>query len=312
MKKKKDSMTIMIVPHSDKKTLSFFLDSKKISIVKYGVIFSLFLIVLLTFNLIRYINLIKSENYKLLQENENYKEMEHKIKEYNQQKKQLEDKINEVEKKLSKIEELEGKLNQVLKDSTFKIQDYGLTQQKTMGLSSRGDINRGELLLILNDLNEKLEEKEKNLINLSEALMEMKERVDSIPGLWPVQGEITSDFGYRKNPFGRGREFHDGVDISAAYGTKIKAAANGVVVFAGYKAGYGYTVIINHNNGIQTMYSHASKILVRKGQKVLKGQDIAAVGSTGRSTGAHLHFSILHNGRFIDPLTYIKKQSYQD
>ncbi|MGB9840580.1 peptidoglycan DD-metalloendopeptidase family protein [Thermovenabulum sp.] len=312
MKKKKDSMTIMIVPHSDKKTLSFFLDSKKISIVKYGVIFSLFLILFLTFNLIRYINLIKSENYKLLQENQNYKEMEHKIKEYNQQKKQLEDKINEVEKKLSKIEELEGKLNQVLKDNTFKIQDYGLLQQKTTGLSSRGDINRGELLLVLNDLNEKLAEKEKNLKNLSEALMELKERVDSIPGLWPVQGEITSYFGYRKNPFGRGREFHDGIDISAAYGTKIKAAANGVVIFAGYKAGYGYTVIINHNNGIQTMYSHASKILVRKGQKVLKGQDIAAVGSTGRSTGAHLHFSLLHNGRFIDPLTYIKKQSDQD
>ncbi|MGB9819258.1 MAG: peptidoglycan DD-metalloendopeptidase family protein [Thermovenabulum sp.] len=300
-------MTIMIIPHSDKKTVSFFLDSRKIKTIKYAFLLFVLIIFIGGFHFFRYLNTLKAENYKLLERNKKYADMEDKIKEYNQQKKQLEEKIIEMEEKIARIEELENKLNKLIKENTFNVEVNTLLTKKSSSLSSRGDVNREELLTKLKDLDEKLGEKENNLKNLSKALIQLQDKINSIPDIMPVQGEITSHFGYRKSPFGKGKEFHDGIDISAPYGTEIKAAANGIVTFAGYKPGYGYTVILNHSNGIETAYSHVSKIIVRKGQKVSKGQAIALIGSSGRSTGPHLHFSVIHNGRLKNPLEYINK-----
>lgn len=116
----------------------------------------------------------------------------------------------------------------------------------------------------------------------------------------PSRGVVTSRFGYR---WGR---MHEGVDIAASTGTPIYAAASGRVIFAGWKSGYGKCVIINHGNGYQTVYGHASTIYVRSGQYINKGERIAAVGSTGRSTGPHLHFEVRKNGIPQNPLKYIK------
>lgn len=115
----------------------------------------------------------------------------------------------------------------------------------------------------------------------------------------PVSGILTSRYGYR---WGR---THTGIDIGAHSGTPIKAAASGTVSFSGWKGSLGYLVVISHGNGIQTYYGHCSKLLVSAGEKVSTGQVIAKVGSTGRSTGAHLHFEIRVNGSSLNPLGYV-------
>ena len=121
----------------------------------------------------------------------------------------------------------------------------------------------------------------------------------------PLSGTITSRFGGRKSPGGIGSTNHKGLDIAAKRGTTIKAAASGTVKFAGYKGSLGNLVIIDHGNGIQTYYGHSSKIYVKKGQKVLAGEKIAAVGSTGAATGPHLHFEIHIKGKVVNPQNYL-------
>lgn len=116
---------------------------------------------------------------------------------------------------------------------------------------------------------------------------------------WPVNGTITSRFGPR------GRELHRGVDIGAPYGKTVKAAKGGVVTLSNWYARYGQTVIIRHPDGTETLYAHASRLLVSAGEQVAEGQPIALVGSSGRSTGPHLHFEIRLNGRAVNPLAYL-------
>lgn len=117
---------------------------------------------------------------------------------------------------------------------------------------------------------------------------------------WPVQGRISSRFGQR---WGR---MHEGVDIAVSSGTPVRAAAAGKVTFAGWNGAYGYLVKISHGNGVETRYAHNSKILVKVGQAVSSGQVLARSGSTGRSTGPHVHFEIRLNGKAYNPLNYLR------
>ena len=117
----------------------------------------------------------------------------------------------------------------------------------------------------------------------------------------PIQGTITSRFGSRS------RGLHTGLDVATSSGTPIKAAASGVVSYAGYKGSYGYLVVIDHGDGIQTYYAHCSKIYVSAGDSVSQGQVISAVGSTGNSTGPHLHLEIRVNGEPVNPQNYLYK-----
>jgi murein DD-endopeptidase MepM/ murein hydrolase activator NlpD len=117
---------------------------------------------------------------------------------------------------------------------------------------------------------------------------------------------ITSDFGYRRDPMGRGTRMHEGQDFAGAYGSPILATGDGVVIHAGWESGYGQLVSIRHEFGIETRYGHMSKIRVVKGQKVSRGDRIGDMGSTGRSTGTHLHYEIRIGARAINPMTYIK------
>ena len=121
----------------------------------------------------------------------------------------------------------------------------------------------------------------------------------------PLSGTITSRFGGRRSPGGIGSTNHKGLDISSKRGTTIKAAAGGVVKFAGYKGSLGNLVIIDHGNGMQTYYGHSSKLYVKKGQKVNAGDKIASVGSTGAATGPHLHFEVHIKGCVVNPQNYV-------
>jgi len=123
------------------------------------------------------------------------------------------------------------------------------------------------------------------------------------PGMfsWPVTGTITSPFGWRTNPFGGGPEFHQGLDIAAPTGTTVMAAAAGTVIMAQWYGGYGNYILIDHGGGYSTGYGHLSAIYVSTGQSVARGQAIGAVGSTGQSTGPHLHFEVRIAGKPVDP-----------
>lgn len=126
------------------------------------------------------------------------------------------------------------------------------------------------------------------------------------PGRLPIASrQITSEFGVRVDPFTRRPARHTGLDFLAPRNTPITAAGGGRVTFAGYRPEYGNTVEIEHGEGLATRYAHASRLLVRRGQVVLPGQQIAIIGSTGRSTGTHLHFEVLRNGRPVEPRDYL-------
>lgn len=123
---------------------------------------------------------------------------------------------------------------------------------------------------------------------------------------WPLIGQISSQYGWRRSPFGTRRVFHDGLDIRAPRGRSIHAAADGKVVHSGWMGGYGYTIVLAHPNGVSTLYGHCSSLVAKKGETVRSGQVIAKVGSTGRSTGNHLHFEVRVKGTTQNPLKYLK------
>ena len=123
--------------------------------------------------------------------------------------------------------------------------------------------------------------------------------------LLPIIAEITSNYGWRTHPVLGYERFHAGVDFGADYGTPIHAAEQGTVIFAGWYGGYGNAVIVDHGGTITTLYAHASELYVQEGQTVTRGQAIAAVGSTGLSTGPHLHFEVRRNGEPTDPMSFL-------
>jgi murein DD-endopeptidase MepM/ murein hydrolase activator NlpD len=128
----------------------------------------------------------------------------------------------------------------------------------------------------------------------------------NFPSIWPVIGPLRSGVGMRSNPFGGSSiEFHKGQDIAAPTGTPVSATADGVVVVAGWVRGYGNGIYIDHGNGISTRYGHLSRIDVVVGQTIKQGQHLGLVGSTGRSTGPHLHYEVRINGQATNPLNYL-------
>lgn len=132
------------------------------------------------------------------------------------------------------------------------------------------------------------------------------------PGMWPVAGEISSRFGWRESPYGRGTKRHTGLDIMAEYGTPVRVSAPGVIVFAGRDSGgYGTTVVVDHGGDVQTLYGHLSGLYVSEGDRVRGGTAIGAVGSSGRATGVHLHYEVRVGNVPVDPLRYLKNQAPQ-
>ncbi|HKQ30026.1 MAG TPA: M23 family metallopeptidase [Burkholderiales bacterium] len=144
------------------------------------------------------------------------------------------------------------------------------------------------------------------LMALESAMIDRKLTEAVTPAGWPVQGGwVSSGFGTRMDPFTGHQAVHEGVDIAARLGGPVFAMGEGVVSFAGEKPGYGMLVEVTHESGLTTRYSHCSATLVKEGDKVMRGQEIAKVGTTGRSTGPHLHFEVIRNGQPVNPIAYL-------
>ena len=152
----------------------------------------------------------------------------------------------------------------------------------------------------------------KSLFTSWKKLDNIAESAIAVPSDKPVKtAEFTSGYGTRTDPFRGGAARHQGIDLAAAYGTPIYATADGVVTDAGYNnGGYGNLVKIDHGRGIETRYGHMSAILVRSGQRVVRGQQIGRMGSTGRSTGNHLHYEVRIDGRAVNPIPFMKSNDY--
>ena len=163
-----------------------------------------------------------------------------------------------------------------------------------------------ELTVMLEALENQLADRERQLTVL-ESLMSTRQLGERIlPGGLPVIGGwISSHFGFRSDPITGHTAFHSGVDFAAEPGSKVVATGPGVVSFAGYRNGYGNVVEITHPSGVVTLYGHNSRNLVREGDAVQKGQAVAIIGSTGRSTGTHVHFEVERNGSAVNPTRYL-------
>jgi murein DD-endopeptidase MepM/ murein hydrolase activator NlpD len=156
------------------------------------------------------------------------------------------------------------------------------------------------------EIDRQTEDLERQLRELSNAYRDEQSRLATTPSGWPVRGYLTDSFGVRSNPFGGGGvEGHEGQDIAAPFGAPVTATADGMVVYAAARSGYGNVVVIYHGNGLTTRYGHLSQIGVETGQRIRRGDEIGKVGSTGRSTGPHCHYEVRQNGVPHDPMPYI-------
>ncbi len=157
----------------------------------------------------------------------------------------------------------------------------------------------------LEELEGTVEQRREKYAELEKFLDDQKMLLASTPSIWPTRGWLSSRFGYRTSPFADKKEFHRGIDISARRGSPVVSPANGLVIFNGWKRGYGRVIILKHARGFKTKYAHLQKSLVKKGQHVKKGTKIGLVGSSGRTTGSHLHYEVHLNNAPVNPLRYI-------
>ncbi|MGE5630438.1 MAG: murein hydrolase activator EnvC family protein [Caulobacteraceae bacterium] len=215
----------------------------------------------------------------------------------------MKDYRNSVEEKRNQLKEEQAqqeKLKKEISDKKETVEQSKQEKQKT-------------LTNLLSDLKE-LERQEDQLLEQSNEIgrkiVSLQSKEKYVGGIfsWPAPGyyKITSQFGYRTHPILKKKKLHTGIDIAVPRGTTILAANAGKVIYSGYYGGYGNAVIIDHGGKISSLYAHNDKLLVKVGETVTKGQEISISGSTGLSTGPHLHFEVRENGQPVDPMKYVK------
>ncbi len=182
--------------------------------------------------------------------------------------------------------------------------ELGLQNLATLGEKKQEEVLK-EMHQELSQLKGAASRQEASLQLLIEYFEDKRSLYASTPSLWPVRGWVTSPFGNRTSPFSGILKFHEGIDIAAQTGTPIMAPADGVVIKAGFSTGYGNMVEISHGYGIKTVYGHNSRLNVKAGQRVKRGEVISYIGDSGSSTGPHLHYEVLINGLQVNPIRYM-------
>jgi murein DD-endopeptidase MepM/ murein hydrolase activator NlpD len=146
---------------------------------------------------------------------------------------------------------------------------------------------------------------EQSLRELQEYFDDQRSLLASTPSIWPTRGWVTSDFGTRLDPTSADRQMHEGLDIATPHGQPVQSPSDGVVVFNGVEGGYGKVLVLDHGYGVKTRYGHLSEVFVKLGERVKRGEKVAAVGNTGKSTGPHLHYEVRVNGIPENPRKFI-------
>lgn len=248
----------------------------------------------------------------LLSKRAEYQSLQHMNEINEEQLSQYKSTEDEIKQKMVELKGLQNKLKNIIESEGGKpqssirmptIASRGNTEvvSQTEGLPSFAYADTYDLFSAVDnledDVNATIAELDEVMARAEKAMQEMRAR----PSAMPVYGTITSPFGYRKDPIRGDSEFHTGIDISNKEGTPVRASGDGIVVEAGWCSGYGNLVRINHKNGYESLYGHNSKIIVRAGQYVKRGQIIGYMGSTGRTTGSHCHFEVRYNGKPVNP-----------
>lgn len=233
-----------------------------------------------------------------------------------EQAKTIQDKMADIRKLESELKEIAGM------EPGVAPADTAVAASGEEGYAMDGEGTGGEDLPVSEDaIDDLVKEASDDFRDIGEWIADMKPRLEETkdaviarqkllrvtPTIWPTDNrKITSEFGVRRDPFTHRARFHAGIDISGDTGDPVYATADGTVVHAGKDGSHGNNVLISHGNGIRTHYSHLSKISIAEGAKVKKGDVIGVMGSTGRSTGPHLHYEVLVNGTNIDPQPYLR------
>ena len=222
--------------------------------------------------------------------------------------------INAVAARVGELQAQANRLNalgeRLTRDGKLSDGEFDFEHQPGMGGAEQvEDMPAGDLLQGLDELQKKFDRSGQQLGVLESMLYDQQLQLAAIPNGRPSKGYITSGFGTRSDPFSGGRAHHLGIDFSARTGDPVLAAAGGVVSFAGVKSGYGNVVEVDHGNGYVTRYAHNSRLTRKVGELIRAGQEIAKAGSTGRSTGAHVHFEVWENGHYVNPKKFLSQQS---
>jgi murein DD-endopeptidase MepM/ murein hydrolase activator NlpD len=274
-------------------------------LVHFFFVFSLSALVFLTWAFIEYCDLKSDlpERMKLIQENERQEA----------QLAALTDKIDLINTKMLELKKFDNKLKVMvdLEPGDDNTQFLGMGGPDSTLIDPNNVIEDAHKRLTrlmhqsLDNLEDEIAIQTHEKAQLYEFLEGQKSMLACTPSIWPAKGWITSGFGYRISPFTNQKEFHEGLDISARIGTEIIAPADGIVSEIGKTYGFGNLLVISHGYGVKTIYGHLSKALVKKGQSVKRGDKIALIGNTGRTTGPHLHYEIQLNGVPVNPQNYI-------
>jgi murein DD-endopeptidase MepM/ murein hydrolase activator NlpD len=223
--------------------------------------------------------------------------------------------INALAARLGELQAEANRLNALGERLTRigQLQDGEFNFDKPVGVGGAGpvrDISAPELRDGLDTLNRQFADSGEQLSVLESMLFNRQLDMNSVPSREPIANSyITSSFGRRADPIVGGSQFHKGIDFEADVGDPVLAVADGVVSYSAARAGYGNVIEIDHGNGYVTRYAHNSRLVRRVGELIRAGQEIAKAGSTGRSTGAHVHFEVWENGRYVNPRKFLSQQS---
>ena len=218
--------------------------------------------------------------------------------------------IPKIEENLAEFENEEEKLKEREPSSEFLTRDALFLERPPLDevrgeLSSTRNRDYAQLSIRIDRAVKNSSLQEQGVIRLQELLQERQSILNATPSIKPTRGWFTSRFGYRVDPFTGKPDMHYGLDMAASPGTPVVAPADGVVSYVGYESGYGKILAIDHGFGVRTRYAHNSQIYVELGQKVKRRDVISAVGTTGRSSGPHLHYEVRVNDVPVDPINYI-------
>jgi len=298
----KEYFNILIFGHKTSKTRHLKIRKKTVKISFY---LTGFAVLLTTFFLCDYIQVKKKafELGRLRQETQN-------------QRSQIQffsARIEDLEKQLSKLKEFDRKIRIIAnlergQETTASMGMGGPSPSDIRDKLKREKDDTGLIQQMKSDVQRLQSEamsREDSLSELEKLLQVKREMLTHTPSIWPVQGWVTSGFGYRTDPFTGLTQMHEGLDISNRVGTPIIATANGIVSDVGNDIAIGKVVVIFHGFGMTTRYGHLHKVFVKVGQRVKRGDKVAEVGMSGKTTGPHLHYEVKINGISVNPLRYI-------
>jgi len=295
LEKGHEKMTVMFIPHNEKKIFNF-------QISKFIILFfiCLFFVGIVTSSYAVIKNRqMKEEEQKLLL---SYNDIRADLIRYEQYTNEITDIMDDIKPEIEDLYQLAAGT-----DETGDIWTYSDYDKETMDSLNRNKRIIPDEIFAMKDI-------QKDLLSTTSTIKTIKNFIDvrsrvteDMPSIIPNPGHISSLFGWRRSPFGHGRDFHTGIDIAASAGTTIRATAPGVVASAGWSGGYGQSVRIQHKFGYETIYGHMSAISVGKGQKIRKGDRIGYVGMTGNATGNHCHYEIRLGNIPINPYPYMSR-----